>query len=654
MSSQKRNKEKQAGRTKPTPVVTRPVNVKKEKTPPVSFGGWKRWAVPCVLFLIFAVYAFWLLLSKNAEYLYAVQEHSLWVGDTSFWDDKMMEVGGLAQWIGCYFTQFFYYPWLGALLLIVFWALIYALLMRVARVKTLWSIVALVPLFALLLSEVDMGYWLYYLKMPGYWFTQPVSILLALLFTWRFQLLRKDEEKVVLWQCFYIVIATALLYPFIGSWALIAALWMGISALNFKQREFWPTVVAVACTIVVPIIYYQFYTRMRIEDAWTVNFPIFQNDDDYSPLLSIPFLIVAVWPLLLMLFRQKEGQTCTISRKGLGWWFIVNVAVLCGLAWLTTRLHYDNYNYKAELRIYRAVDESRFDDVLSEIRKAPGDITRQMVVAKNIALMHKGTCGNDIFRYPNTGEPPYMFDSLKVHLVQTCGTQLYYNYGKCNFACRWSIENAVEFGFDVNKLKMLTRCAMMTGENRAAQKYLNILHNTTFQRKWAEEWQAMLDNPALFHQSVEYKNIQPMTLFKNTLDGDEGLCEMYIINYFSHVHKDTPKIQEQTVVFALIQKDIQLFWPRFFRYAEMHLHEEMPIHYQEAAYLYGHLEHEVDISGMPFDQERIVNRYASFDQVTQRLLSQGMDAKQVGQATKDTFGDTFWWFYFFCRDIHSY
>ena len=129
---------------------------------------------------------------------------------------------------------------------------------------------------------------------------------------------------------------------------------------------------------------------------------------------------------------------------------------------------------------------------------------------------------------------------------------------------------------------------------------------------------------------------------------------MYIINYFSHVHKNTPKIQEQTLVFSLIQKDIQLFWPRFFRYATLHEGEQMPIHYQEAAYLYGHLEHEVDISGMPFDQERIINRYASFDQATQQLLAQGMTPQQVGEATKSTFGDTFWWFYFFCRDIHSY
>lgn len=37
-------------------------------------------------------------------------------------------------------------------------------------------------------------------------------------------------------------------------------------------------------------------------------------------------------------------------------------------------------------------------------------------------------------------------------------------------------------------------------------------------------------------------------------------------------------------------KDIDIFWPRFFQYATLHNGKPMPRHYQEAAYLYGHLE----------------------------------------------------------------
>lgn len=629
---------------------------KAEPKEPVTLRKGTGILLAVVFFLVFAVFAFWLLTVKNADYLYAVQEHSLWVSDRSFWDDKMMVAGGLAQWIGCYFTQFFYYPWLGALLLIIFWAAIYALLLRTLHIKPLWSAAALLPLFALLLSEVDMGYWLYYIKMPGYWFTQPVCILVALLATWGFASLSKLQRRKSLMQCAYILLITLALYPLVGCWVLIADLWMAAIATRENWRRSLPLWGGVAVAMSIPLFYYQFYTRMRLEDAWTVMFPIFQSDKVISTWLTVPFIVVALVPVLFVPLGDVKQKTepATIKRSIFALYMIGNLLLLAVFCIFTNKLSYDNYNYHAEIRIYRAIDECRYDDVLNEIKKAPGDVTRQMVIAKNIALMHKGTCGDEMFCYPNTGEPPYVFDSLHVRLVQTCGPQIYYNYGKCNFACRWSIENAVEFGFDVSRLKILTRTSMMSGEFRAAQKYLDVLSNTTFQSKWAAEWQDMLDHKERYYASTEYKNVHPMTLFNNTLDGDEGLCEMYIINYFSHVHKNTPKIQEQTLVFALIQKDIQLFWPRFFRYATLHEMEPMPIHYQEAAYLYGQLEHEVDISNMPFDKERIIDRYASFNQATQTLLAQGMDAKAVGQATKSTFGDTFWWFYFFCRDIHSY
>ena len=139
------------------------------------------------------------------------------------------------------------------------------------------------------------------------------------------------------------------------------------------------------------------------------------------------------------------------------------------------------------------------------------------------------------------------------------------------------------------------------------------------------------------------------------LDGDEGLVEMYLLQYFSQtMNKDSRLLQETTLVFALQSKDIQLFWPRFFLYAHMHPNEPMPIHYQEAAYLYGNLEHEVDISGMPFDEVKIRQRYDAFNHMSQSLIQQGKSIEEVGQIMKPTYGDTFWWFYFFCRGINSY
>ena len=141
----------------------------------------------------------------------------------------------------------------------------------------------------------------------------------------------------------------------------------------------------------------------------------------------------------------------------------------------------------------------------------------------------------------------------------------------------------------------------------------------------------------------------------SVLDGDNGLCEMYVLNYFANTqNKDSKLLQELTLNYAMVQKDIQLFWPRFMLYAQLHNGEKMPVHYQEAAYLYGCLEPQtMDISRMPFD-ESIIKKYEDFQQTSQSLLRTGLNAQDVGKSMKATFGDTFYWFYFFCRDIHSY
>jgi hypothetical protein len=278
-----------------------------------------------------------------------------------------------------------------------------------------------------------------------------------------------------------------------------------------------------------------------------------------------------------------------------------------------------------------------------------------MVMFKNIALMNTGELGSKLFKYANTGKPPHVYDSLAVHMVQTGGAMIYYQYGKANFAYRWCVENGVEFGYNVDQLKLMVQCSILTGEPVLAMKYINILKTTTFHKEWAERYEKIVMENKDIEGVPEFSTISHLRHFANITDGDQGLCEMYILNYFANtMNKDDKVLQEVTLSYSLIQKDIQLFWPRFFLYATLHEKEQMPIHYQEAAYLYGHLEKQIDISKMPFDQDRIVKRYTQFGQMSQAYLRQGMSNEAVGEAMKASFGDTFWWFYYFCNNVKSY
>lgn len=49
---------------------------------------------------------------------------------------------------------------------------------------------------------------------------------------------------------------------------------------------------------------------------------------------------------------------------------------------------------------------------------------------------------------------------------------------------------------------------------------------------------------------------------------------------------------------------------------------------------------------MQFDQ-KIIDRYNQFDQISQSLLKNGFSKESIARQTEAEFGDTFWWTYYF-------
>jgi hypothetical protein len=164
-------------------------------------------------------------------------------------------------------------------------------------------------------------------------------------------------------------------------------------------------------------------------------------------------------------------------------------------------------------------------------------------------------------------------------------------------------------------------------------------------------YESYVKNPELIKKDKEFEPILHMMKADDVLASDNTLIEIYLLNIFANSDGDDPLYQEQTLLAALQMKDIQMFWPRFFHYAQLHQGQHMPIHYQEAAYLYGHLENQVDISHMPFDKE-VVDSYNEFMSAAQQYG--GMSEEQMKPMMYNRFGGTFYYEYFFTRNQKSY
>lgn len=638
---------------KPDFVTTKAALPKTAKESHTSVPGKKTpYIIAIVTSLAVAALGAYFLIMQNSDTLFMAQGQSFFTTDPTFFSECMRRPGGLITWMASFMTQFFYYPALGGAMMIAIWILSMWMSKVAFRTGAAWMPVLAVPVMCILVSMIDNGYWIYYIKQTGFWYYATIGYFCAMVIVLLYSFTKNIADSALL------TLITAFTYPFFGWYTLLALIYVALmtatrpSAKGTKRKALL-TAMPVIAAIAMPLFMRQFYPDLRDDQIWTSGLTFFQCDTLTSFLPQLPLIAMAAVPALFP-FLPKHDR---VTRKG-AWAAWGTAVVVMGLSALwATKADFQNYNYHAEMRMFCAADEHDWDKVLYEMGDIPGNASREMVLLKNIALLNKGEMGDKMYHYNNMGEQPKNdFDTLHVHMVQTGGELIYYYHGKTNFALRWGIENSVEYGYSFFRLKNMVRAAIVNGEMDLAKKYLTILSTSLFYKDWAERLMPVTDHPELIANYHEFDTVKELwDNMGSILDGDNGLCEMYLLNYFSHtMNKDDKLLQELTLNYAMVQKDIQLFWPRFFLYAQMHQGKKMPVHYQEAAYLYGNLEPQnVNISNMPFEQT-VKDKYASFQQTSQSLLASGMDAKQVGEAMKGSFGDTFYWFYFFSRNVHSY
>lgn len=126
---------------------------------------------PALAALTFVVYAAYILVGINADVLFTAQDRNVFTSDSLFLSESIARPFGLFQYVGAYLTQFFYHPAVGASILIAIWVASALAGIKAFRLKGAWCSLMIVPVACLLASEVNTGYWVYCLPIPGYWFS---------------------------------------------------------------------------------------------------------------------------------------------------------------------------------------------------------------------------------------------------------------------------------------------------------------------------------------------------------------------------------------------------------------------------------------------------------------------------------------------------
>ncbi len=608
--------------------------------------------LPICYSICFALIAWFFLYVRNADTLYFMQDRGWWNSTSLFFRECVRAPGGLLSWTGAYLTQYFFYPALGSVILILVWLLTFWIAKFSFCVPNRWSFLLLVPQVALLASNIQLGYWIYIIRDIDYTFYHSLGLMAAIVFSLPFWQILPIPEKARQGIALIWIPAIALLgYNAFGIYALLASAIVGVRLL--ATNPFWGlgAILTTILTIwIVPGILTADCTIMKADQAWTYGFRYFLVNDKHDTFLEAPFFMALASPLLFPFYVMLNNV-----RKSYLWSAVLAIATGVSVLWLLSR-DFTDYNFHAELRMQRAVEEHRWNDVLREASAAKEPVTREMIMFRDIALFNLNLLNDRRYTYNNRSIPPAtVSDSINIRITDQAGDLIYYNFGETCFAIRRAIERCMHFGFGHYTLRMLTQCALINGEYDNARKYLRLLSRTTFQKEWADKTLPYLNNPSRIAQSERFKI--PMLMYNegtSLLGTDDDFVEQTLLTKWMHSNTTDPTAQQFALSCAMELRDVKLFWAQVQRYFVLNPGKPFPKHVQEAMlfYYYELKSTGVNLSVVQFD-DIVKNRYQAFFQRMNQFVRQGMDEEQIGNALRPEFGDTYMWDYCILRAVQT-
>lgn len=584
-----------------------------------------------------------LLLGYERFVMWKIQEQNLFLDTPLFFRELMVQPGGLLSYAGCFLTQLLYYPVLGVAVLCALWWLLLWLMRRTFRVSETWAPLLLVPVALLLVANVDMGYWIYPVKLRGWYFVATLGMTAIVALLWAYRRLSPSR----LWRRLLLVAVTVAGYPLMGTYALAATVLMALWCWRLDSQRWQAAtdgVLALITVAAIPLLCYHYvYYQTNIVNLWWMALPTFKILEE-DTMYYVPYALLAVCLLLLTLCRWNQAAT-SISKSKRRVQLAVVVIVLAATAAGVWKGWMKDENFHRESAMQYYADQARWEEVLAEAAKQQDVPTRSIVMLRNLALSRLGRQGSEQYLYRNGSKKPAVSFAPPSSMI--VGSLIYYHYGMLNDCHHMCIEGGVEFGWRVEHLKYMARCTLMSGETNALYKYTGLLKHTLFHGAWADHMETLQQQPQQRREDKETGPVTHMLQYPDAVGADHGYAERYLMNHLAKMDSDDPYFQEQCLLATLWTKDSRLFWPRFANYLRQHPGQPIPRYYQEAAWLFASTENNAPFE-VPVD-EMVKQRYKAFTGVLPRF--DGMDIEEVREALYPVYGDTYFFEFYLTEDI---
>lgn len=331
-------------------------------------------------------------------------------------------------------------------------------------------------------------------------------------------------------------------------------------------------------TVVVGTCYHA--TLCMIEaNSWIDNYILHLFRWPYLGALLMAVFVLGVPVLFWFLYNLRP------FRMKIKWWMVVPFTLV--FAWMCPPKQdgerYTLFSQQMNLgeQFYRYMfmaDEGRWQELLDQIRK---DGTRETPIGMRYALLAEsalGTLPQALFTYPITSPDELLMRGERNPISCQFNRQFYENLGVYDEAFHQAMEYGLlqKEGCCMYTLRQLIDYALVEGDVRIADKYLTILSQTRFDKDFAKERRARLEQ-------VRQESSQAVPEKPLRSDNFVGLyplrSEMVRLAYYEV--GDRQKAVDYTLCCILLQKQLEQFYRTLSQFPDYQGHQ-LPLAYQQA------------------------------------------------------------------------
>lgn len=585
-----------------------------------SFFDIKAFRQTAVIFFFSLYFLYFLIL--NRFIMFFQEQSQLFRFSKSYFSDFLHKPGGISEYAGEFLTQFFLFPVAGPIILTIIAFILFIIAAYILKKHGIKGIFySLVPV--LLLAGLHSNYL--------YKISYSIGLILSLS---HFSLHISLKNSVL--RYLNLFLGWLLLYYISGGYAYLSVIMCLIHGLFAEKGRirFLTILLIIFLSVMTPYISSRFIFYIPNDKAVFYSIPFFIN----PPARYILIILLLYLPLTMMsekllpgLFKSPVG---TVSHEP---GFKKNLAGIIIIGIISALLFLSAYDRKTGLLLGmdHFIQRSEWKNVLGLSKSYP-DTNRLVMYFTNLALYKTGQLADHMFEYPQAGSKGLWLDWKRDGATAFFGCELFYELGYTNEAYRWAFEAMVAKGPNPRSLKLLAATSLINDDFTLAGKYLRILNQSLFYRKWAQHYRNILSDPFLLEKDPDLSRNRMLLNHTDFFAGNNNLnLRDLLIN-----HPENRMAYDYFMASLLLDRNLKGFSEMI---SNLHYYgyTRLPVHYEEALIFQSSFEKQDFIpEGFVLSQET-VKRFRDFAETYVRHSDK---PALMEKELKRKHGTTFWYY----------